>query len=240
MCHACYIPRERVIMSLDQKVLFIVTTESINEMLQVQPGPNLTPPSIWDLLDQYTKLSPSRLAQIFQTFIVEKHHILTNAPPYVSTIFSKRGKQIVTMISCILGYTTNEYIYELILAFMSIFAPRNPPATLYNYVQFIAERMHEQFTIMHNERVFKYSYVLYHMFLYYQSDRFTFTIQKLDTKGKPRSVIFWTPLYHMYSSPYTSTNFIDSFVHLVMTILIGSPPPRIRQEIKSALVVQEK
>jgi hypothetical protein len=41
-------------------------------MLQVQPGPNLTPLSIGDLLDQYPQVSPSRLAQLFQTFIVEE------------------------------------------------------------------------------------------------------------------------------------------------------------------------
>jgi len=49
-------------MSPDQKVLLTITIESINEMLQVQPGPNLTPLSIGDFLGQYTKLSPSKLA----------------------------------------------------------------------------------------------------------------------------------------------------------------------------------
>jgi len=117
-------------MSLDQKVLFTITTESTNEMLQVQPGPNMTPLSIGDLLDLYTKLSPSKLAQIFQTFIVEEHHILKYAPPYVSAILSKRGKHIVTMISCILVCTTDEFVDELILAFMSIFTPGKPPAIL--------------------------------------------------------------------------------------------------------------
>jgi len=190
MCHACYIPSQRAIMSPDQKVLFTITTESINEMLQVQPGPDLTPLSIGDLLDMYTKLTPSKLAQISQTFIVEQKHIPKDAPPYVSTIFSERGKHIVTMISCVLGCTTDEFVDDLILAFMSIFTPGNPLATIYNYAQFIAERMHEQFTRMHNERVFKYSSILYHLFLYYQSDRFPFTLQKLDTKGQPRSIIF--------------------------------------------------
>ena len=33
MCHACYIPSERAIMSPNQKVLFTITAESINEML---------------------------------------------------------------------------------------------------------------------------------------------------------------------------------------------------------------
>jgi len=47
------------------------------------------------------------------------------------------------MISCVLGCTTNEFVDELILAFMSIYTPGHPLATLYDYAQFIAESMHE-------------------------------------------------------------------------------------------------
>ncbi len=120
-------------MSPYQKVLFTITSELVNEMLQVQTGPNLTPLSIRVLLDEYNKLNPSILTQIFQTFIVEEQHIPKDAPLYVSAIFSERGKQIVTIISCIMCYTTDEYIDKLILAFMSIFTPEKPPATMYNY-----------------------------------------------------------------------------------------------------------
>ena len=95
--------------------------------------------------------------------------------------------------------------------------------------------MHEQFTRMGNERVFKYSSVLYHMFIYFQADKFPLTLQKLDTKGQPRSVIFWTPLIHQYSSPYSYNEFIDSFVHPVMTMLSGTPPPRMSPEIRRVL-----
>ena len=135
-------------MSHDQKVIFTITTKSINEMLQFQLGPNLTPLSIGDLLDQYPKLSPSRLAQLFQTFIREEKHIPKDPPPYVSSIFSQWGQNIVTMISYVLGYSTSEYIDELILAFMSIYTPGKPPAITYDFAQFIADRMHEQFTRM--------------------------------------------------------------------------------------------
>jgi len=93
---------------------------------------------------------------------------------------------------------------------------------------------------MNNERVFKYSSVLYHMFLYYQPDRFHFPLQKLDTKGQPKSVIFWTPLFHKYESPYTYSYFIDSFVHLVMIMLKGSPSPRINPKIKRVLQLSKQ
>lgn len=66
---------------------------------------------------------------------------------------------------------------------MSIYAPGQPLTTIYDFSTFIADRMHEKFTRMGNEMVFKYSLVLYHMFLYYQLEKFPFTLQKLDTKG---------------------------------------------------------
>ena len=120
----------------------------------------------------------------------------------MSTIFSATGKQFVTTISYILRYTSSEFINDLILAFMSIYTLGRPLIVLHNFAEFIAVRMHEQFTRMSNERVFKYSFVLYHMFLYYQPNIFPFTLQKLDTKGQPRSAIFWTPLFHKFGSPY--------------------------------------
>ena len=89
----------------------------------------------------------------------------------------------MAMISCVLGYSTSGYIDEIILALMSIYTLGQPPIVIYDYAQFIADRMHEKLLRMNNERVFKYSIELYHMFLYYQSEKFPFTLQNLDTKG---------------------------------------------------------
>jgi len=136
-----------------------------------------------------------------------------------------------------IGCTTNEQEDEIVLSFTSIFSSCKPPPVIYDYSQFIVEKMHEQLMRLPTERVFKYSSVLYHMFLYFQVDKFPLTLQKMDTKGQPRSVIFWTPLTHQYSSPYSYNEFIDSFVHPVMTILSGTPPPRISFEIKRVLLL---
>jgi len=127
----------------------------------------LTPLSIGDLLDLFPKIISIRLAQVIQTFILEEKYTPKYPPPYVVALFSPWGRSILDMISSVLGYTTSEYIDENILAFMSIYTPGKPLAVIYDYAQFIADRMHEQFLIMSNERVFKYSSVLYHLFLYY-------------------------------------------------------------------------
>lgn len=198
------------------------------------------PISIGDLLDRFPKLTTPKLVEMFQTFIVEEKHIPKDLPPYVYTIFSKFGQDIVAMISSILGYTTNEYIDEIILAFMSISTPGQPPIVIYDYEKFIANRMHDQFLRMSNERVFKYSSILYHLFLYYQVDKFNFTLQKLDIKGHPRSVIFWTPLIHKYDSPYSYIDFIDLFAHPIVIMLLGSPPPRISSDIRRILQLSKQ
>ena len=93
-------------------------------MLQLQPGKTLTPISIGDPLDHFPKLTTTKLAEMFQTFIREEKHIPKDPPPYVATIFSPFGQDIVTMISNVLGYNTIEYIDEIILAFMSFSTPR--------------------------------------------------------------------------------------------------------------------
>lgn len=126
---------------------------------------------------------------MLQTFIRNERHIPKDPPPYVATIFYPFGQAIVEMISCVLGYTTGECINETILAFMSIFTPGLPPTVTYDYAKYRADKMHEQFLRISNERVYKYSSVLYHLFLYYQADKFPFTLQKLDTKDHPRLVI---------------------------------------------------
>ena len=88
-CHAYYIPSQRVIITHNQQVLFTITAESINQMLQVQPSPNETPLSIGDLLDVYVKLDVAKIAQIFKTFIIEECHTPTDSPPMLPPFFQK-------------------------------------------------------------------------------------------------------------------------------------------------------
>ena len=113
---------------------------------------------------------------MFQNFIIEYHHTPTDTPPYAATIFSEIGKHIITMLFCILEYTRDEHVDEVIPTFLSIFTPGKPPTIMYNYAQFIVDRMHEQFTTLPTERIFKISPVLFHMFFYYHADNFPVSI----------------------------------------------------------------
>lgn len=159
----------------------------------------------------------------------------------MSCTFTGLGRDIITMFACILDFTTNEYVDEITFPYMSIFTPGKPPATKFDYATFIADKMHEKFMRLENERVFKYSSVLYHLFLYYQTDKFPFSIQNLDRRGNPRSVILWTSIFHYSpSSPHPYIDFIDKFLHSVTTMLIGSPPSRISDDIKRILQLSKQ
>ena len=132
-CQACYIPSQRAIVTHDQQVLFTIIAESINQMLQIQPSQNETPLSIEGLLELYTKLNIPMKAQIIQNFIIKESHTPIDSPLYAGTIFSERGRQIITMLSCILGYTSDEHVDEVVLAFLAIFCLGKPLVTIYNY-----------------------------------------------------------------------------------------------------------
>ncbi len=141
--------------------------------------------------------------------------------------------RIIIMISCILGCTSGEFVDEVIMAFLSIFTLGKPSAILYDYGHFTVGRMHEHLTRLPTKRVFKYSSVLFHMFLYYQIDKFPLKIEKLDTKGKEILVIFWTSLVHKFSTSYKY--FRDSFAYPVMNMLTTKTRLRINPKIKRVL-----
>lgn len=141
--HANYDPIMKVVVSLDQKILFTITTDSINEMLQLQTGQDLTPLFTADLLEIFSKLSNSISTQILQNFISEEKHMPKDRPPYMSAFFSDLGKDITIILSFILGSTTNEYVDETIFVGMSIFTPSQPLAIKFNYEKLITDKMHD-------------------------------------------------------------------------------------------------
>ena len=79
--------------------------------------------------------------------------------------FIDSGKIIVDIILAVMGFNTSEYVYEQNLVLLSIFTPRQPPAIKYDYASFIADKIHDHFMRLENEKVFKYSVFIYHLIL---------------------------------------------------------------------------
>ena len=57
-CHANYDPNQRAVLSPNQNILFPITAQSINKMLHFEPGQDLTPLLMEEILEKATQLSP--------------------------------------------------------------------------------------------------------------------------------------------------------------------------------------
>lgn len=140
-----------------------------------------------------------------------------------------------------MGFHSREYVDEITLVLFPIFTPRYPPIVKYDYASYIASKIHDQFLRLDNEGVFKYTTSIYHLLLYCQSDSFPFHVKKLHTRGNPRFVIFWSPIFHNSNdTPYTYNDFIDLFDHLETTLLTGVSPPRINGDMKKTLQLSKQ
>ena len=71
-----YNANQSAVMTPDHSVFFTITTESINEMLQLQPSQSITPLSVGDLFNRFPKLTLIKVARLYQTFIREEKYIM--------------------------------------------------------------------------------------------------------------------------------------------------------------------
>ena len=172
---------------------------------------------------------------IFQNFMPSHVDIPKINPPYSTAKFPKGSRQIISMLSFILEYFTDEYIDESIFGFLSTMSPSQPPTVIFDYASFIADAIHYQLTKLPTEGDFRYSSYLFHLFLFSQSDKFPVSLQKMDVEGKPLSIIFWTSLLRKESSDSTYSEFSELFFHPAMSILNKSGQPKISEEMKIIL-----
>jgi hypothetical protein len=75
------------------------------------------------------------------------------------------------------------------------------------------------------EGMFRYSSILVYMFVYFQVDKFNFSMQKMDADGRPQPVTTSICLLKNKSIEYSFKAFIDLFYHPVVSMLSGRPEP---------------
>jgi hypothetical protein len=124
---------------------------------------------------------------------------------------------------------------EPILGFMSIFSIQEKATTQFNFNQFLGNNIHEELFKFPTEGMLRYSSILAYMFLFFQSKKFSFLLQNLDTEGSPQPVTAWTSFVRRNSSEFRFKNFIDQFYHPVVIMLRGQEEPRINKEIERIL-----
>jgi hypothetical protein len=124
---------------------------------------------------------------------------------------------------------------EPILGFLSIFSAEEKVSIQFDYNGFLAENLHEKLSNFPTEGMFWYSSILAYMFMFYQTDKFSFLMQKMDQDGKPQAVTLWTSLLRRNSTEFSFKQFIELFYHPVVSMLSGRPEPRINEEIQRVL-----
>jgi hypothetical protein len=234
-CQAHYLPNQRAMVSSSRETLFLISPDTIDQMMQVPRAEPRSPLIIEILIELYQNMTFPQRAQIFDLFLPQDAQFPKNNPPYPSSIFSKRGNQIISTLCCLLGYFSDEWVDEPILGFLSIFSTEEKVATHFDYSVFLAENLHDQLENFPTEGMFRYSSILAYMFMFYQADKFSFHVQKMDKEGKPQVVTLWTSLLRRSSTEFTFKKFIELFYHPVVGMLSGRPEPRINEEIQRVL-----
>jgi hypothetical protein len=234
-CQAHYLPDQRAIVSSSGETLFLISPDAIDQMMQVPRAEPRSPLTIEILTELYQNLTFPQRAQIFELFLPQDAQFPKKNPPYHSSIFSEKGNQIISTLCCLLGYFSDEWVDEPILGFLSIFSAEEKVATHFDYSGFLAENLHDQLENFPTEGMFWYSSILAYMFMFYQADKFSFHMQKMDKEGKPQAVTLWTSLLRRSSTEFTFKQFIELFYHPVVGMLSGRPEPRINEEIQRVL-----
>ena len=99
--------------------------------------------SLEALTQLYQKLDFATRAKIFKIFLPENAQLPKKNFPYPSFISPHQAKQIISIISYILGYYSDQWVDEPILGFLSIFSTDSKPSILFNFCQFLAHNIHE-------------------------------------------------------------------------------------------------
>jgi hypothetical protein len=204
-------------------------------MMQVPRAEPCSPLTIEILTELYQNLTFPQRAQIFELFPPQDAQFPKKNPPCHSSIFFEKGNQIISTLCCFLGYFSDEWVDEPILGFLSIFSAEEKVTTQFDYNGFLVENLHEKLTIFPIGGMFRYSSILAYMFKFYQVDKFSFLMQKMDKDRQLQAVTLWTSLLRSNSTEFSFNQFIELFYHPVVGMLNGRPEPRINEEIERVL-----
>jgi hypothetical protein len=86
-CQAHYVPEKKAVVSSLGDVLFFITPEDIDQMMQITRPDSATPFNLEVLIELYQKMTFPQRAQIFELFSPPSAPIPTTSPPYPSSIF---------------------------------------------------------------------------------------------------------------------------------------------------------
>jgi hypothetical protein len=175
-CQAHYIPEQRAIVSSSGEILFLIMPESIEQMMQIPRVDSASPFNLEILTELYQKMNFPQRAQILELFLPPSTQFPSINPPYPSSIFSTKGNWIISSLCALLGYFSDQWVDEPILGFLSIFSTDEKPTTQFNFSTFLVNNIHEKFVNFATEGMFRYSSILAYLFVFFQVDKFIFSM----------------------------------------------------------------
>ena len=159
---------------------------------------------------------------------------------YFTSDFPEASRQVISMLSFILGYFNDEFTDASILGFLSTLSPGQPPAMIFDFARFIADNIHYQLAKFPTEGVFRYSSYLFHLFLFFEAEHPPIALKKMDVEGQPLSMIFWTSLLRKEGNEFSYKHFSYLFIRTCMNLIYKSEQPRVSEEMKRILQISEQ
>lgn len=95
------------------------------------------------LMEIYQNITFPQQAYIFECFFLENYELPRNNPPYYASIFPKISRQVISMVTCLLGYHSDKWVDEVVLGFLSVFLVGQKPSVLFNYIRYLSDVIHE-------------------------------------------------------------------------------------------------
>ena len=129
-------------------------------------SPHITLPKSWFFQESYD----------FWHILTRKYPIAKKKStiPFLNLPWSSKKNDNCNLI--FFYYYYDQWVDEPILCFPSIFSTHNKLSIIFNFSQFLANNIHEQFLKFQTEEVFKYTSILVYMFLYYRVNMFKFSM----------------------------------------------------------------
>jgi hypothetical protein len=172
-------------------------------MMQISRADSASPFNLEIHTELYQKMTFPQRAQIFELFLPRSAQLPTTNPPYPSSMFSTKGNQVIKSLCALLGYYSDQWVDEPILGFFFIFSTDEKPTTQFDFSTFLANKIHEQFVNFTTEGMFWYSSILAYLFIFFQAEKFSFSMQKMDGDGIPQAVTAWTSLLRHNSTEFS-------------------------------------
>jgi len=132
-CQSKYNPLQRTIVDENGDILITISAETTNQMLLIPDNDSLSFLSTITLIDLYHKLTFPQRAQIFEIFFPKYVELPKYNPPYQTSMFPERAKNIISLIYFLLSYQEDQWVDKAILGYLSIFSKENKSPFIVNF-----------------------------------------------------------------------------------------------------------